>query len=776
MPPRDTVLRQIEGASRGFEALLDNDLVQAKQILSSDPDSAFHLVGLGLSAFLAAILSREDDELRNAQETLIRAETMANDEANAKRAKGETAGIFPGGTEYKLLTGDATIGQALIAIMSESYVEFVKAIWKMNKSYKIFMGIFKTVFPEDVSENDSLHDIFTRLNDRYLEQRTKPQPAVESSGGFFSSWGRKKPSAVAAPHLRHFSSSSAIPTVSSSSSNGEAAIPASAPVSELPSRSASSTDLSTYFTNKVTLADSAGDAEVDSYPTPLWADDPLTKLVISGAALGSGMFGLIFSMLPPKMRKMISWFGFSNSNRPVALKLLTIAASTGDDVHGYFASLTLVTFYGFILLMSGWQASESTYLRSLSSILGRVHDRFPNGTLWVLNRAKLARYERRSEDAVGIIVEALGREAQEGNSFREADSLLVFELSWLYLSQARFIETADAMERMCTLNSWSHATYIAIAAGALVDEINDQRRRGETPSLEVVDRAEKLLAKLPGLCGLKRVFGEKPVTEVFILRRLEAQKAKVERWIRAGRLKEGAKLWEVVRISNASELGLFWATIGGRSPACGIQKQIDLLSSFSPPPRFGPASSAPPVTPSSTISDPLGRTETRSSTLSSSHSRRRVPLASTSSSAPIPTPSSAIDDLDTTAEVLQRDLLLGVLYTALGHYDSSHYASAIGYLDAVLNASPAEVGDEKWVVPFAGWHRAVVELKTGDAETQGMEDAKAKEVWRRKMDKAQAWLDQVLAVGEYDMKTRLESRVLMLRDEIRMKKVKVGLA
>lgn len=34
------------------------------------------------------------------------------------------------------------------------------------------------------------------------------------------------------------------------------------------------------------------------------------------------------------MRKLISWFGFSNSNRTVALKLLTIA-SAGDDVHGY---------------------------------------------------------------------------------------------------------------------------------------------------------------------------------------------------------------------------------------------------------------------------------------------------------------------------------------------------------------------------------------------------------------------------------------------------------
>lgn len=293
---------------------------------------------------------------------------MATSEANAKRAKGETAGIFPGGTEYKvrplplvvpgsttcltlamaqLLTGDATIGQALIAIMSESYVEFVKAIWKMNKSYKIFMGIFKTVFPEDVSENDSLHDIFTRLNDRYVEHSTKPQAVAESSGGFFSSWGRKKPSAVTAPHLRHANSSSAIPTISSSAAaNGDPASAASAPVSELPSRSASTIDLSTSFNNKVTLADSAGDAEVDSYPSPLWAGDPLTKLVISGAALGSGMFGLIFSMLPPKMRKMISWFGFSNSNRPVALKLLTVAASSESSTPSHQTVSAMLTRSG----------------------------------------------------------------------------------------------------------------------------------------------------------------------------------------------------------------------------------------------------------------------------------------------------------------------------------------------------------------------------------------------------------------------------------------------
>jgi len=50
------------------------------------------------------------------------------------------------------------------------------------------------------------------------------------------------------------------------------------------------------------------------------------------------------------MRKLISWFGFKESNRSVALKQLTVAAATGNDVHGYFASLTLLTFYGLVLL------------------------------------------------------------------------------------------------------------------------------------------------------------------------------------------------------------------------------------------------------------------------------------------------------------------------------------------------------------------------------------------------------------------------------------------
>ncbi|GJN90579.1 hypothetical protein Rhopal_003591-T1 [Rhodotorula paludigena] len=759
MTSRTTVLAQIEDATKGFEGLLDNDLDIAMQILRAKPDSAFHLVGLGIAAFLKAILSREDAELREAQ-------------ANTKRPRGDTAGAYPAGTEFKLLNGDAVIGQALVAIMSESYVEFAKAIWKLNKAYKIFMSIQKTVFPNGVEEDESLDSVFRKLNENYLAQTTKPAESSLSSsgGGGFFGWGRKKATPASTP-LRHAASSAAL---SSSAGTLPAAGAASAPGSHMPSRPESVSELADGLDGKFTLAgeEVAANAtdDPDAHPQPLWAGDALTTLVISGAALGSGMFGLIFSMLPPKMRKAISWFGFSNSNRPIALKLLTVASATGDDVHGFFASLTLLTFYGFILLMSGWQASEPHYLRSMSRILSRVHTKFPHGTLWVLNRAKLARYERRSDDAIAIIEKALVEEKKAGNTFREADSLLVFELSWLYLSQARFVDTANSFERMCD--------YIAIAAGALIDALNTQRLAGETLSPDLVTRVEALCDRLPSLCQQKRVFGEKPVTETFIVRRGDANKAKLDRWIQKGRVKPDAKVWEVVRISNALELGLFWATVGGRSPASGVQKQIDLLSSFTPLPRFRPTASSPSASASASPAN-LSRTSSRTpSTLS----RRGTNLSSSSSAPSVPLIVSPSDELDTPSEVLIRDLLLGVLYASLSHSDPARLRIAAAFLDAILAATPEQVGDEKWVPAFAGWHRAVVELKSGDLEMrergvdEGKKTEEAKKIWRDRFRRAETWLDAVLALGEYDLKTRLESRVLMLRDEIATKKRRLGLA
>ncbi|KAK4702900.1 hypothetical protein P7C70_g3325, partial [Phenoliferia sp. Uapishka_3] len=71
----------------------------------------------------------------------------------------------------------------------------------------------------------------------------------------------------------------------------------------------------------------------------------------------------------PKMRKLISWFGFSNSNRTIALKLLTVASSTGDDVHGLVdLSLPLPT-RSLHLTLSKFLPSQVLRVTQLGDIL-----------------------------------------------------------------------------------------------------------------------------------------------------------------------------------------------------------------------------------------------------------------------------------------------------------------------------------------------------------------------------------------------------------------------
>lgn len=82
------------------------------------------------------------------------------------------------------------------------------------------------------------------------------------------------------------------------------------------------------------------------------------------------------------------------------------------------------------------------------------------------------------------------------------------QLSWCYLSDGQWLKCADSFINMRKLNSWSHATYVFIAAGALLDLPAAER----TPEIE--GRIDALIKELPSLFGLKRLLGEPPATEV----------------------------------------------------------------------------------------------------------------------------------------------------------------------------------------------------------------------------------------------------------------------
>ncbi|GAA5925138.1 uncharacterized protein JCM15063_004933 [Sporobolomyces koalae] len=722
MATRQEIVEQIEVATRGFDALLNNDVKQAEEILSANPESPFSRLGLGTAKFLAAALSREDDELQSAVDTLAEAEALATAELNAKRS---IPSIYPLDISYKLLCADCTIASALISILSETYSGFISGLWKMKKAHGGFTEVERAVFPDKFDSSDSLETIFTRLNNFYVARKADPTyqyPTTSSFGSSLLPWRRRKEKP-----LQHSSSNPTLPTLSSLREQG-AQSSASAPQSpntSVPGSAQASVESLVTATETLQL-----------HPKPLWEEDVIATMTIGGATLGAGLFGLITSMMPPKARKLMSWVGFGGTDREGALKLLTVSAAAGADVHSAFAALTLLTWYGLILLLSGWQANEKYMFDHCASMLDRVVSRFPNGTLWQLNRAKLARYQRRPDEAIDIIETALAN----GSSFREADSLLVFELSWLYLSKANYLKTADNFERMCTMNKWSLATYVAIAAGSLIEEINV---RGAKP--ELVERVDALLVRLPTHFEQKRIFGEPPVTELFIARRLEAHKAKRERWIQAGRLSKDSKVWEVIKLTNAMELGIFWSTTGGRSPPEAVRQQIDHLSSFTPAPKYSPSNPAY-----------SGRTPTISNS------------ASTNTKIEFDTK----NDLDSIDEIAIRDLLLGTLYLSLGDVES--YEIAESYFQENIKNSGSIV-DERWTIAFSLFQRAVVTLKRGDLEEKQRPVSDRRALWKPILSEAEKHLDGIATIAEFDFKNRLESRVLMLKNEITSKRKQVGL-
>ncbi|KIY72518.1 hypothetical protein CYLTODRAFT_417906 [Cylindrobasidium torrendii FP15055 ss-10] len=348
---------------------------------------------------------------------------------------------------------------------------------------------------------------------------------------------------------------------------------------------------------------------VPSGPPPALAQGgPVAELVIAGTAFGFGLFNLVFSLLPKGVQSVVGFFGFKH-DRKLALEALGVAANR-TDVHGVFSGLVLMTYYGVVLLLSGWQANEALILKRYKGVVDRVQGRYPTGTLWVLNRAKILRMAGKSKEAIQVIEEGL----KVDSTFRQADTLLVFEYAWLLLAERQYEEAGKQFIRMTELNSWSHPTYIWIACGcslALGDEAKAKEHWDKLPDL--VDQG-------------KKVGGKDLPVEVMIRKKLEFYREKAAR--------RNEDVIKVIKISPAEEMAIFWNT-HQRIPKDVADAHILEWASLTPK---GGVKSA--------YIDTI--------------------LAGSGKPA-----STTIDDLDTPDELALRSLLLGVVMRTVGEYDDS---------------------------------------------------------------------------------------------------------
>lgn len=494
-------------------------------------------------------------------------------------------------------------------------------------------------------------------------------------------------------------------------------------------------------------------------------------LIAAGTAFGYGLFNLVFSLLPKGVQGVAGLLGYKH-DRALALRALAYAAAR-DDTHSVFAGLVLMTYNGVVLLLAGWQADEAKLVREYRAIVDRTTAKYPAGALWILNHAKIQRMTGQAAEAIQTLESGLA--PGRPHTFQQADALLVFELAWTQLALRRYEDAAATFIRMTELNSWSHATYYFIAAGAHISAAHEHK--DPVRASESMIRAQQLLDAIPALLETRKLTGKDLPTEVFIRKKLAFYTTKQRNL--GG---DPARYAEAVGVSLAEEIGVFWNT-HQRIPAsvaaahikawAGVEPKVDLEPSL-----LETLDALIPLTDPTPLNSPTGGREPVDE---AEEAAVAAPTEGTNAPGDKPwktTPAS----LTTPEERAVRSLLLGVVLRTLGACvakgtetvdgtssasdlpgDATKATALLARSRSLLQeARKTPVQVNTWVPGVAAFEEGVLELVS--AEVSGGKDGKEPN-WPTALRTASAHLDAALAASgsSVDLSSRLDSRVTMLR-------------
>lgn len=675
-----SILTDHADATKGFDALFANELDTAKSIFRAKSTSSFHQIGLGSVIFLQAALGMEQGVMDEAVKALAEAESSTR--AQAKRASttksnGGVSTRFPPGTEWEILHADAVVLHGMTHSLSETYYGYLQSIYALNSAHSKFTKLHKLVFPRGIEA-----------------YKTQDKSALSSPD------------------------SSSPPTEKSSETNTPSSV-------SINSSTSTTTPSKPRLLGRLLGLKSASSSTTLVTPEEAPLNGPIEEMIVAGAAFGYGLFNLVLSFLPAKLRTVIGFFGFK-ADRAASLRALTLASTISTDPHSVFAGLVLLSYHSITLELLCWQADEQRIIQEFVTVIDKMEQRYPKGVLWILNRAKLYRITNKPEEAITTLQAALApvTPGTASNRFIQADALLMFELAWALLAMARYKEAAEAFAKTSSLNSWSHPTYLMLVVGCYL-------------YLDRLDDAQKVLDTIPTFLAKERARNGDMPTEVYVEQRLASWKAKLARTD-----SKEKRLVDVIKINPCDELSIIWNNYH-KMPEDIARREINRLANLTPHPTI--------TTPCFTLNewDPLKGTV----------------------------------DLDEPEELMARSLLLGILHRTIGEYEGSH-----SFLTETL-ASRDKLSSSNWIVSSTLFELATLDLvqaearwptRRGATETKEQPpiDTKVKEEWKKVLATATSRLDEasrLVSDSSSSLANRIETGASMLRDEMGYKKAELGI-
>ncbi|KAK4508940.1 uncharacterized protein ATC70_013213 [Mucor velutinosus] len=447
LPSPHVIAYWITETQRGLDAFFNDEFELAQSIfMQHHLESPFHAVGFALIAYVEAMLGFESDKIQTALERIAAAEALARQfskkarrrswhhghhsqqqqqhrytkyttateesawTASSSSSSSTTTAAAPCHTlfdtpnnpiisisfegnnsntndttrrkskplspeiQYELLATNCMLMSSTIQFLRNSWLEYMKAAYKLRKAYKLYEHMFESLTGQKASE--------------------------------YASHLKKKGSSSKKASFSFSTPSSGTTTNSAESLSSMLANSAQVRASWNEKR------LSLFHMSRQPSFDVSCKKRPMSTLDCLMEDSSFTVIdnaIESGIFFGIGLFSLIFSLLPPRVNKILNTLGF-HSSRPFALHLLT-RSFNNQGLYSSLSALSLLAYYTNLSLFIHPQLlPNSLSLENARHILDQMKLSFPHGKIWKLLEGKLCKMEGKTRRGVEILRDARRRE------------------------------------------------------------------------------------------------------------------------------------------------------------------------------------------------------------------------------------------------------------------------------------------------------------------------------------------------------------------------------
>ncbi|KAM0321576.1 hypothetical protein ACHAQA_010066 [Verticillium albo-atrum] len=547
----------MEDALAAAGLMMNDDIEGAVEALSKN-DSVFHLLGIGITRFMRAVLGFEKDVMAEASTTLAECETRAWNEMKTAQRKAERhSTVYAPGTEYSLVAAQSQLMSAVVSVLHESLTEALKGFYKLRKAYAAL-------------------DAIVQAEDRVLGASSRAVPTLKRAPtddqmpGSFDDDEFADVRATDNDGLRPADDSDEF-----------------VDAKETPGQSGTQTPLtglSTVNGEKDDLKDGLKNDDLDKDMERLQVQEksklilepaadaalltnPLDIFIHSGTNMCFGLLLIILSMVPPAMSRLLSIIGF-RGDRARGVRMLW-SATRFRNVNGAVSGLVLLGYYNGLLgqadilpptdlpssaLFTGTSGDgrEKDVIgiprEKCAALLADMRVRYPESRMWRLEEARRLSQDRRLRDAIKVL--STGPDAK----MRQVAALNAFEMGLFALFTGDWLLTRDTFLRCLELNDWSHCLYYYIAGCAELERYRDAVHgvdgSDEHEARRRKKKVEELWRKAPAVAGRKKFMAKPLPFDVFVQRKV----AKMEE-----RAKElGVDLADAAASSPAWEMASLW--------------------------------------------------------------------------------------------------------------------------------------------------------------------------------------------------------------------------